>query len=94
MRENPFFLEKERVLSRSFLKKAAWVFLFPWSGARRARRNGESIMEMQRKRAVRPSLRGADGAKQVSFGRGPGETFPFPKGKVPPGVLPRPRILR
>ncbi len=28
LRENPFFLEKERVLSRSLLKKAAWVFLF------------------------------------------------------------------
>ena len=81
LRENPFFLEKERVLSRSLPKKAAYGF--PRPAAQRARRDGAARVEMKRNSRIRRPLRAVDAAKVVSLGGGPGEPFLFLKEGFP-----------
>ena len=81
LRENPFFLEKERVLSRSLPKKAAWL-----SASRRAegapgrcRQAGDET-----KQPHPPPPPGGGCGKSGFLGRGSGGTLPFSKGRVLP----------
>ena len=69
----PFLSEERKGFLALFPKESR--LRVPRPAAQKARRDGAAFMEMQRNRAARPSLRGADGAKRLSSKGVQGGTF-------------------